>query len=226
MHLDLAVVDGPSAVPGLIALPRLNPLVTIDLELAKGVAGCVICDRPIQKGLSRVKVTIDLTALMPAHRPSDGHREESYYLHPACLTDRIRPEIPRMGTDCWDCGEPAPPPVSGQGSRHPCDCFTTSKFAMAKLCLKCAEKPKWLKCNLCSVFYPQHMIDSYVGLLVAANAEDAPAVSSCLICAKRQGLTSMSEWNTARSQEEAERVEARRQYERTREIVREAFLDG
>lgn len=225
MHLDLAAVDG-SSTPGLVSLPRISPFVNLDIELAKGIAGCVVCNRPIEKGLSRVKLTIDFSSVIASSRPIDGHRTESYYFHPSCLSDRIRPEIPRMGTDCWDCGAPAPNPDSGQGARHPHDCFTISKFAMAKLCSKCAEKPKWMKCNLCSAFYPQHMIDAYVGLLGAADVSDAPAISSCPTCAKRQGLTSVSEWNVTRSKEEAERMEARREYERTRAKVKEAFLDG
>jgi hypothetical protein len=226
MRLDLTAVEGSSGPPGLVTLPRLSPFVTLDIELAKGVAGCVICDRPIQKGLSRVKVTIDFKAVIASFQPTDGHSSESYYFHPECLGDRIRPEIPRMGTDCWDCGAPAPGPNAGAGARHPHDCFTTSKFALAKLCSKCAEKPKWLRCNLCSTFYPQHMIDTYVGLLSAAGVTDAPDVTACPTCAKRQGLTSVSEWNVTRSKEEAERMEAKLEFKRTRAMVKETFLDG
>lgn len=114
------------------------------VEIAPGVAGCAICRRPIQQGMSRLRFRVRLMI------PVEGRRYETKYAHPGCITDRVKPEILRLGVDCWDCG--------ARELVTYVPCFTVHRFAWGQLCPKCQGKKRWEECSSCSVWYPFHMI--------------------------------------------------------------------
>lgn len=163
----------------LVSLPRRKevdpktglqhpPAVVIDLNWGKGIAGCHICARPIPKGTTRLKLDVRLAV------PVDGRDTETYYLHPGCITDRIKPEVIRMGRDCFDCGA-VPLAKDGREVFHPHRCFTVSKFVTAPLCVTCIEKPRWDICDICTIVYPRFM----VSVVVDDRATDSrPAVAA------------------------------------------------
>lgn len=186
--------------------------VEIFVEIGSRAAGCVICTRPIPGGTSRLRVKVFLRA---PNKTGPPRQWESYYMHPACITDRIRPEVLRGGYDCYECGA-MPPSQTDDGlvftGMWDARCFTTSKFAPASLCPKCTEKPMWLGCNLCQTYYPVWMLsvaENFTATLNGAALGTYPGPSDiCNYCADRYSITRKREL-------EAEAEE----WEKTREAI-------
>lgn len=210
--------DAPKRPAPLVSLPRgrqrdLNgvpvpPVVDVFVEFAKATAGCCVCDKPIPKGTTRLSLRV---ALREAITAPDGQRRitERYYLHPGCVTDRVRPEVIRFGVDCYDCGAVPPQAENGMTLRWTNYCFTVSRFSPAHLCLTCAAKPKWSQCDLCQIHFPPWMISTIarpdtpqpeppVVNVSAFEALIAPTVrpdanSTCEYCARRFKITTAAE---------------------------------
>lgn len=141
---------------------REDPVVEIDLELGKRAAGCAICDIPIPPETTRVVMRI---WLREPRDMGDGRRQltQKYYLHPGCITDRVKPEVIRTRMDCYDCGAiPDPGDFGVMYWDH--RCFTVSSFAPAPLCGRCAEKPRWRPCANCFIYFPHWMVHKGVGV--------------------------------------------------------------
>lgn len=201
-----------------------SPVCIMDIELAKGVAGCSICNVAIPKGTSRLKFTVRLP--VPVVNENGSQRtHESYYLHPGCLTDRIKPEVIRRGEDCYDCGA-WPPSIEEAPGWHPHGnwCFTVSRFAPAPICSTCLQKPKWTVCDLCQIAYPpwmiRHVIDERTSEVPQPFAAEAvPGIHgakvACEHCTGRWGV---------RTSEEARDDAA--EYERLRQEIAEHGFFG
>lgn len=189
---------------------RSLPVVEFFVEVAKGVAGCVVCDRPIQKGGHRLRLRVHL------HRPTlqaDGKvlKAENYYAHPGCITEKVRPEIVRTGIDCYMCGiEP------DLGDKHPFRVFTVSKFAPAPLCGNCALKTSVHCCSVCSTHYPPNLVSRVTNseerrlplswaeiTREPASVEDGSII--CHTCAKLYRYDTELSIEEARAQFESER---------------------
>lgn len=193
------------------------PIVEMFVEFSKQAAGCCVCDKPIPKGVTRLKLVVTLRE--PVVDATGGRRvHEAYFLHPGCVTDRVRPEVIRFGLDCYDCGaQPKDDPNSGQYIRWHYACFTVSKFAPAPLCDRCAGKPKWDSCDACTVFYPNWMVSEVVtntgptsslGRYEAFEARDLSHVKrACEFCAKKHHLITASEADKAQTEFERLRDE-------------------
>lgn len=162
--LDL---EPPGRPQPLISLPRGaktpdglvdGPVVTGNVALGKQAAGCVICSTPIPPGTSRLELRVSLR--YPVTMPTGKRRlTEKYFVHPGCITDRVRPEVVRAGMDCYDCGaQPPVNPETGFHLRFTYRVFTVSKFAPAPLCQTCSQKPKWGQCDHCTVWFPHWMV--------------------------------------------------------------------
>jgi hypothetical protein len=194
----------------LISLPRGGPqTVGVFVEIAKAVAGCYICRRPIPKGVTR----ISFRCVMPMVMQDDGtevpprRRTQKYSVHVGCLVKPMGSEVKRSGQDCWDCG--------GQILNVWAYAFTTHRFAWGSLCPQCQQKPRWLLCGNCQVFYPRHMIQSGHLSEIPTRKPDpddpftdpGPTQSSgdwCLFCAERYGvLTDSTRRESAEIWEEA-----------------------
>ncbi len=222
------VVEAPGVRKPLVILPRgprmsptgeLNePVVEMDLEFAKGVAGCCLCDIPIPKGTTRLWVKVRLLNPVPM---ADGRmrRHEKYYLHPGCITDRVKPEVIRTRVDCFDCGA-IPEQQSGGGYiYHTHRCFTVSRFAAAPLCAGCTKKPRWKQCHACQVFFPHWMIQEAVVGDVPLKHQDQYAhladlvlrqnENVCEFCAKRLGVSTVETVEKDRESWEQLRAEIR-----------------
>lgn len=224
----------------LVSLPRGGERVfTLRCGIARGVAGCVICHRPIPKGLSRLEFRVRLAEPEPM---PDGRmrRVETGYAHVGCVTEVIRPEVVRKSTSCWDCGATAP--VSDglvvEQVRFSARCYTTSRFAHGFLCPKCECKPWWTACAVCRVHYPVHLVSRAVELPLPSVGEifDVDALERamersgavargkvwyCEFCTEHYRVR--TEASVAR--EKAERVALRSDWETRRaEIEREGEL--
>lgn len=141
-HLDEIVVLAQIPRDG-----RDKVTCTLSLDIGIKAAGCVICDRPIPPGISRLKIVV-------MHKGPTGPRAwpstMTHYMHTGCITDQIRPEIARKGTDCYDCGQPA-----DFGYRA----FTVTEFAYAPLCEACVDSRRWAYCSSCCTNFPHHMVE-------------------------------------------------------------------
>lgn len=146
----------------------IPPTLILDLEFSKGVAGCAICNKPITKGTTRIKLEVKLDSPIEGKK-GRARTHESFYLHPGCITDRIKPEVIRHGFDCYDCGA-----IPGDGLRWAYYGFTVSRFAPAPLCGGCIEKPKWARCQVCQIYYPPWMLQTVDDPSLAEEPEPAP----------------------------------------------------
>lgn len=165
---EMKLVPKPAA---LISLPRgtregEQPQVTLWLEWAKAVAGCVVCNQPIPSQVTRFAIRVRLAEPVV---DSKGRRRvtEKYSAHPGCLTGPMGQELPRAADQCWDCGRPPP-----GGFRHPWPVFTTTRFAGSWLCKHCVRKTKWARCSACHVFFPHWMVSPLVGEFAVPVEDD------------------------------------------------------
>lgn len=228
---DEFVVERPKRPVPLVALPRGKqknpdgmdepPVLELFVEFSRATAGCAACDRPIPKGTTRVALKVHLR--WPVVN-QDGTRRltERYYLHPTCITERVRPEISRSGIDCYDCGaEPPPPDVEGWAARHPNSCYTVSRFSPAPLCMRCTQKPRWDSCDVCQLFYPPWMISTVAGsepkpeftdpsdMFISTADYVARAGQVCGFCASKHKLITRTDQEQAAADFERLRAEIR-----------------
>lgn len=161
----------------LVSLPRgsKEPTITLWLEWAKSVAGCIVCNQPIPRLATRFSVRVKLAE--PITDTSGRTRAtEKYSAHPGCLTGPMGQEIPRAADQCWDCGRPP----EDNGFRHPWAVFTTTKFAPSWLCHHCIRKTKWAQCSACHMYFPHWMVSPIVGdsvIVVPDEDIDFPMVA-------------------------------------------------
>lgn len=178
-------------------LPRRDPFVSFYSQVAKSVAGCFVCQRPIAKGTHRISVVIRL----PEPRVSpDGtvRKTERFNAHAGCLVSGLEDEGVTLttGWDCWDCGAE---PEFRQG--HPWKCFTTTRFAPGALCTRCAQRARWRACESCVMFYPHYMVSA-----VSDGGDLQLTMDVCEYCAARQGVKTVLQ-----IKREADEFEALRQ---------------
>lgn len=135
------------------------PQVELFVEIARGVAGCCVCDTPIPAGGHRLKIRLRFPE--PRQVGERTIMTDSYYVHPGCITDRVRPEVLRSGFDCFVCGKRhvMNDDDAGHIARHPGLVFTVSKFAPAPICAACMGKPHLRQCHMCAVYYPVWMVE-------------------------------------------------------------------
>lgn len=212
------VVERKERPKPLLSLPRgkqrdemglpTPPVVEMWVELAKGTAGCAVCDRPIPKGTSRVKLNVRLAE---PRTLENGQRQlhQAYYLHPGCMTERVKPEVVRHGLDCYDCGKMPEENELGLDVRFTNRCFTVSKFSPAPICETCTGKPTWMQCEICSIHYPPWMVSQVVGADDSSEMWDGEWVTlevreqlqavkaACEFCAKRFKLVTQTEADKA-----------------------------
>lgn len=197
--MELRVDRGERRQP-LAVLPRyrkdengnpITPTLILDVELAKGVAGCAVCDKPITKGTSRLKLDVKLDVPLDDKR-GRARTHETFFMHPGCITDRIKPEVIRHGFDCYDCGA-----IPEEGLRWAAYAFTVSRFSPAPICTICAQKPKWVRCQVCNIFYPPWMLQTVDGPVptdddgmsfMNLGAVDLNVEHTCEYCARRHGI--------------------------------------
>lgn len=186
----------------IVDLPRHDPFVSFYSQVAKSVAGCFVCDRPIAKGTHRLSLVITL----PEPRVDKGgntRRTERFNAHPGCLSFALEGVMVATGWDCWDCGAQ---PMFKQG--HPWKCFTTSRFAPGALCTTCAQRGRWKTCEHCMIFFPHYMVSATVETVPVAEdgllVEDV--VEVCEYCAARLGVKTL--FQAKREQEEFEALRA------------------
>lgn len=175
-------------------LPRRDPFISLYSQVAKSVAGCVICDRPIAKGVARLSILVHLPE--PRTSPSGVTRKsERFNVHAGCLVASLSGDDLVTGWNCWDCGAD---PQFKQG--HPWKCYTTSRFAPGALCERCAQRSRWRACELCMVFFPQWMVSE-----VVSGPDEGD--EACEFCAARSG--SRTVFQVKREAEEFEALRAR-----------------
>lgn len=217
------VVEAPGRRKPLASLPRgravgewggkEDPVVELDVEFGRRAAGCCICSVAIPPKTTRLLIRLWLRNPVEA---KDGSRRltETYYAHPGCITDRVRPEVIRTRMDCYDCGA-IPPQESGVLICWHERCFTVSKFASAPLCPTCSKKPRWKRCEACNVLFPHWMISD------VAETRDVPVAhleqyadlslkeqnSVCEFCAKRLGVSTVSASEEAKAEFDRIRAE-------------------
>lgn len=204
--------------------------VEVYLQIGKKPAGCAICNRPIPPGSSRLQILARFPTEWVNGRPEERAKAplttQTYYIHPGCITDRIKPEVVRFAADCYDCGALPPGTETARSwEEHPWRCFTVSKFAPGRLCEGCAKKPRWRLCRTCSVQFPHWMISRVVGRpLVEGSPFSQPpsegqvddGTDVCTFCAQRFGLVT-----------EEEAAEQQAQYDQLRkEILQQGVFDA
>lgn len=228
-------LENPSAERPIISLPKGAPeTVAVFVQVAKAVAGCYICHRPIPKGTTRitfrcvVEPPFEQTEGQPTHR-----RVQRYSVHVGCLTKPMGSEVKRDGTSCYDCGASYP-----KGTPYPSGtavksgdvmwglAFTTHRFAPAALCPTCCTKQRWKMCGNCVTYFPLHMVSpgEIVGTKVSAAWEEFDVVAGpvqdrglwCVFCAERYGVSTVEALK-----------EQTEQWEETRRQIMESgpFLD-
>lgn len=206
-------------------------VVEVYLVLGKKPAGCLICNRVIPAAATRLLITVRFPTAWadPDGGDDPGLTTLSYYLHPGCITDRIKPEVVRFGADCYDCG--AMPPTSDTNPRGFVEflhrCFTVSKFAPGRLCETCANKPRWRYCRVCEVYFPHWMISRVAsrftkspspdyGPFEVVEAQVDTGTDVCEFCAARHHLV---------TEEQAEQTAT--EYEKLRrEILEQGIFDA
>lgn len=202
------------------------------VEVGQAVAGCRICCRPIPEG-PRLRLSFQMAPL----RRDVNEPTRDYYTHVGCVTEAMGSIVATSGQDCWDCGSPPP---EGQ-DLHAHAAFTTFRSSFSFICTKCTTKPRWKMCAHCEVWHPQHLVTQ------VADADDevgespaealcwevlsdyvvdhvAPGDWLCEPCASSLGVVTV-EWMRNRKAELAsERERIRREYERTRQRLKEEDL--
>lgn len=176
-------------------IPRKDPYVSVYAQVAKSVAGCIVCERPIVKGSTRLSVVVTLPEPR-VNRDGSTRRTERYNIHPGCLTAALEGGDELItGWHCWDCG--AEPPFK-QG--HPWKCFSTSRFAFGALCVECSQRSRWRVCEICLVFFPHYMVSRIV-------AGELEGESACEYCAARNDAKTL--FQLRHEKEEFEALRAR-----------------
>ena len=219
------VASSQEAAP-ILAFPASEQSFELFVEVAPGVAGCAICRRPIQQGMSRLRFRVRLQV------PVEGRHFETKYAHAGCITDRVKPEVIRLGSDCWDCGAKEPSNFEF--------CFTVHRFAWGILCPKCQTKKRWDKCSSCNIYYPFHLVAPAAApeprpeppdpLSVFAAMDEwvpNPGDRVCEYCVSKRGYLT----EELAAEQERERQERRAQLresfeERKRLIAQEGLLDA
>jgi hypothetical protein len=223
----------------LVVLPRggsyrstewAPKVVEIYLVLGKKPAGCLICNRVIPAQATRLMISIRFPSgwADPEDLNTGKITTLSYYLHPGCITDRIKPEVIRFGAKCYDCGAMPPASENPRGFEEFLHrCFTVSKFAPGRLCATCAKKPRWRYCHVCEVYFPHWMISRVASHLVkpiaadfgpfeVSEAEVETGTDVCEFCAARHHLVT-----------EEQAAETATEYERLRrEILEQGIFDA
>lgn len=198
-------------------------------EVGNAVSGCRICHRLIPEG-PRLRIAVQYKDPMRVDLET-----RDFYCHIGCLTESMGSIQPTNGHACWDCGDPPP-----EGQLHTHMAFTTHRSGFSTICTKCTRKQRWQFCVHCEVWHPQHLVtqvadaDDDVGVeptvALWSDLADyvldnvAPGDWLCEPCASSLGVVTV-EWMRERQAELArEREAVRREYERTRQLLKEEDL--
>lgn len=194
--------------PPILKLPGSGTFsVIVTAQIAKHVAGCYICSRPIPVGSSRLNFWIRMPNVMDdlGNMVSPDRKTQRYNVHPGCLTKVMGSEIKRHFDSCWDCGMN----VESTGVAV----FSGIRHGFSRLCTDCQKLPKWKQCDNCAVFYPHQLvwpgrIDGASTNPFASLDRSTPMVSEgmwCTFCAERFNVKTAAELKSAAEEFEATR---------------------
>lgn len=128
------------------------------IEKAKRTTDCRICKTPIKVGRKRVRLVV--SRMNPYELRNGGKIFKSvWFAHVTCMKGVFGPNSSSNQNACIGCGEPAlhKSKPNGISTSYAIISFSSS---YGKLCQKCAESPRWTRCETCTAFAATRHVQS------------------------------------------------------------------